>query len=116
MIQDAVIALVPALQAATHVLARGAGVEPHERVREIIVLEVVLRRKVIGFGLALLAHARGEFVALVQVMGNRAQVVEKLTEQVPPAVLLHHAGGPGTDRPRFRWLRAAATFFPWNSM
>ena len=87
VVEDAVVALVPALQAAAHVVARGAGVEAHEGVGKIVVLEVVLRREIVGLGLALLADARGELVVLVHVVRNRAEIVEELAEQVPAAVL-----------------------------
>src|ERR1019366_5734630 len=46
----------------------------------------------VGFGLALLSHAGGELVGLMQVVRNRTEVVEELAEQVPAAVLAHHTG------------------------
>ena len=68
------------------------GIQAHERVREIVVLEVVLRREVVSLRLALLPDARGELVVLVQVVRNRTQVVEELAEEVPAAVPLHDVG------------------------
>ena len=91
-IQNAVVAFVPAFEAAAHVVARGAGFEAHEGVGEMVVGEVVLRREVVGLGLALLSDAGGELVGLMQVMGNGTEVVEELAEQVPAAVLAHDLG------------------------
>ena len=54
-IEDAVVALVPVLEAFAHLRLGRAGLEAHECVREIIPDVVVLRRKVIGLGLAFLA-------------------------------------------------------------
>ena len=67
-VQNAVVAFVPALQAAAHIVARGAGFQAHERVGKIVVGEIVLRREVVGLGLALLSDAGGEFVGLVQMV------------------------------------------------
>ncbi len=92
MIEDAVIAFVPALQAAAHVVARSAGLEAHEGVGEIVVLEIVLGREVVGLGLALLSDARGELIGLVEMVGNGAEVVEEFAEQVPAAVAAHDVG------------------------
>ena len=92
VIQNAVVALIPALQAAPQSSLRRARLQPHERVREIVVLEVVLRREIVRFRLALLPHARGEFIVLVQVMRDRPQVVEELAQQVPAAISLHTSG------------------------
>ena len=64
------------------------GLEAHERVREVVVDLVVLRRKVVGLGLAAAADPLGVLVALVHVMRNRPQVVEELAEQVPAALAL----------------------------
>ena len=116
MIQDAVVALVPALQAAAHIVARGAGFEAHERVGKIVVLEVVLRREVVGFGLALLADAGGELVGLVHVMRDGAEVVEELAEDVPAAVPAHDFGAEEAVAVASRWLLSAGRFLPWNSM
>ena len=90
MIQDAVVALVPAFQAAAHVVRRGARLQAHEGVREIVVLEIVLRREVVGLRLALLADLLRMLVHLVHVVRNRPQVVEELAEHVPAAVPRHH--------------------------
>ena len=73
-----------------HILFRSAGFETHERVRKIVIDLVVLRRKVVSLGLALLPDLRRELIALMQVMRNRAHVVEKLAEEIPSAFALHH--------------------------
>ena len=88
--EDAVVALVPVLEAAPDVGLGRARLEPHERVRKVIVGLVVLRREVVRLGLALAAEELRLRVALVHVMGNRPHVVEKLAEQVPALLPLHH--------------------------
>ena len=55
-IENAVVALIPVLQAAADVVLRGARFEPHERVTEIIVDVIVLGREIIAFRLAFLAR------------------------------------------------------------
>src|SRR5262245_57712678 len=92
VIEDAVVALAPVLEAAAYVRCRGAGLEAHERVRKIVLELVVLGRKVIGLGLALTAHQRRMRIALVHVMRDRAHVVEELAEDVPAVFLRHHLG------------------------
>ena len=68
---------------------RGARLEAHERVGEVVEGLVVLRREVVGLGLALAAEQLRLLVALVHVMRNRAEVVEELAEQVPALLALH---------------------------
>jgi hypothetical protein len=51
----------------------------------VVVGEIVLGWEVIGFGLALLSDAGGELVGLMEVMGNRPEVIEELTEEIPTA-------------------------------
>ena len=92
MVQDAVVALVPALQASPHIVRRGARLQAHERVWKIVVLEVVLRREIVGFRLALLPDLPGMLFHLVHVVRNRSQVIEELAEHVPAAVPRHHFG------------------------
>ena len=65
---------------------------PGDFIVDVVVGEVVLRREVVGLGLALLSDAGGELVGLVQVVRNRTEVVEELAEQVPAAVLAHDVG------------------------
>ena len=89
-IQNAVITLVPVCETPPHVVFGGARLESHEGVGKVIVDLVVLRRKVIRFGLALLPDQRREVVALVHVMRNRAEIVEELAQQIPAAFALHH--------------------------
>ena len=63
------------------------GSRPMKVYGKIVVLEVVLRREIVGFRLALLADLLGVLVHLVHVMRNGPQVVEELAEHVPSAVL-----------------------------
>src|ERR1051326_213459 len=92
MVQNAVVAFIPALQAAAHIVARGAGFKAHERVGKIVFLEVVLRREVVGLRFRVAIDAAGIGFALMHVMRYGPKVVEELTEQVPAAALLHHVG------------------------
>ena len=57
---------------------------------EVVFLVVELRRKVVGFGLAELAHAGGGLIVLVHVVRDRPQVVKELAQHVPAAALAHH--------------------------
>src|ERR1039458_8049256 len=72
------------------VLPKAARLQSHERIREIIVLEIVLRREIVGFRLALLPDLLGMLGQLVHVVRNRSQVIEELAEHVPAAVASHH--------------------------
>ena len=87
--RDAVVAAAPALEARAHLRLRRARREPHERVREIVVSLVVLRRKVVGLRLAAPADQLRLCLALVHVVRDRAHVVEELAEQVPALLALH---------------------------
>jgi hypothetical protein len=87
--QDSIVALVPVLEAAPDVGLRGARLEAHERVGEGVLDLIVLRGKVIRLGLAFLPDLTRERVVLVQVVRNRAHVVEELTEQIPSALTVH---------------------------
>ena len=87
--QDAVVALAPVFEAASHVGFRRARLEPHERERKRVFNLIVLRREVIRLGLAFLPDELRERIALVQMMRNRSHVVEKLAEQIPSALALH---------------------------
>ena len=69
----------------------------------MIVGEIVLRREVIGFGFALLSDAGGELVGLMEVMGDRPEVVEELAEKVPAAMLAHDLGAEEEIADRVRW-------------
>jgi hypothetical protein len=89
-IEDAVVPLIPAFQAAADVVLGGSGLEAHERVRKVVVLEVILRREVIGFRLAPAADLLRKLVGLVHVVRDGAEVVEELAEEVPAAVFRHH--------------------------
>ena len=76
-IEDAVVALVPVLEAAADLRLGRARLEAHEGVGEIVADVVVLRREVIALGLAFLADEFGLRGRLVHVMRNRPHVVEE---------------------------------------
>ena len=61
-IEDAVVALVPVLEALADLRLGGAGFEAEEGVGEVVADVVVLRREVVALGLALLADERGLLV------------------------------------------------------
>jgi hypothetical protein len=92
MKENSVVAFVPILETAPHVILSGAGFEPHERIGKIVFRQVVLWRKVIGLGLPALANQLGDLIALVHVMRDGAQVVEELAQQIPTALTLYHFG------------------------
>jgi hypothetical protein len=92
MIQNAIVALIPILQTAHDIIFGCARLEPKERVREIVLNDVVLRREVIRFGFASLADSFGKLVALMHVMGDWAEVIEKFAEDIPSALTRHHIG------------------------
>ena len=88
MIEDAVVALVPVLQAAHDVVLRRAGFEAEEGVGEIVADGVELRWKVIRLRFALLPDLGRLRVVLVHVVRDRPQVVEELAVDRPALVLL----------------------------
>src|SRR6185437_11214555 len=90
MIKDAIVALVPALQAAPDIVARRAGLKTHEGIRKIVVLEIVLRREIVSFRFGIAANAPRRFFALVHVMGNRPEIIEEFAQDVPAAALAHY--------------------------
>ena len=92
-VEDAVVALVPAFEAAANVLLRRAGLQAEEGVGEVVADGVELRRKVVGLGLALLADQRGLGVVLVHVVRDRPHVVEELAVHRPAAVLRPRSPG-----------------------
>ncbi len=78
-------------------------------------LKVVLRRKVVGFRLALLPNPSRKLVVLMQVVRNWPQVIEKLAQKVAAAILLHHGRAQKLIAHRIdRFLSSA--FLPLNSM
>ena len=87
-VEDAVVALVPILEALADLGLGGAGFEAEEGVGEIVAHVVVLRREVVGLGFAFLADELGLLGALVHVQGNRPHVVEELRVDRPLAILL----------------------------
>src|SRR5882672_7174054 len=92
VIQDAVVAFVPTLQAVPDIVLAGPWLETHESIRKIVVLEIILRREIVRFGLAALANQFGVLLGLMHVMGDGSEVVEKLAEHVPAATLAHDIG------------------------
>ena len=87
-IEDAVVALVPVLQALADLRLGRAGLEAHERVGEVVADVVVLRREVVALGLAFLADQLRLLGALVHVVRDRAHVVEELRVDRPLLVLV----------------------------
>ncbi len=87
-VENAVVALVPILQAATHVGLGGAGLQAHERVIEMVLGGVQLRREVVALGLALLPRQGGVLRLLVHVVRDGSHVVEKLRKHRPALVFL----------------------------
>ena len=77
-VEDAIVALVPALQTPANLRLGGAGLQPHEGIGETIADGVLLRREIVRLGLALLPDQSGLSGILVHVVRDRAQVVEKL--------------------------------------
>src|SRR5450631_281754 len=88
--QNSVVTLVPFFQAVADIILGGAGLQAHIGVGEVVLYLVVLRRKVIGFGLSLLSNEFGESIALMHVVGDGSHVVKKLAKQIPSAFTLHH--------------------------
>ena len=85
-IEDAVVALVPFGDAITYLRLGRAGLEAHERVREIVADVVVLRREIVGLGFAFLADELRLRGALMHVVRDRTHVIEKLRVDGPLAV------------------------------
>jgi hypothetical protein len=81
---------VPVLQALAQLRLGRARLQAHEGVGEVVVDVVVLRRKVVALGLALLAGQRGMLEALVHVVRDRPHVVEELGVHRPAVVLFEH--------------------------
>ena len=86
-IENAVVALAPIFEALADLGLRRARLQAHERVGEIVVDVVELRREVVALGLAFLADELGVLEALVHVVRDRAHVVEELRVHGPAVVL-----------------------------
>ena len=85
--------LSPLLQSSRHLRSwcfGGARLQAHERVAEVVVDVVVLRREVVAFRLALLPGQLGMLLRLMHVVRNRAHVVEELGVDRPPLVRVPH--------------------------
>ena len=87
-VDDPVVAAVPVLEAAADVVLRGARLQPHEGVGEVVVAVVVLRRKVVALRLAFLADELGVVERLVHVVRDRPHVVEELRVDGPLLVAI----------------------------
>src|SRR5215510_3455205 len=92
MIENAVVAFVPVFQAAHYIAFCCARLESKKRVWEIVLNNVVLRRKVIRFGFAFLADLLGKFLALMHVMRDRSEIIEEFAEDIPSAFARHDIG------------------------
>src|SRR5262245_4957919 len=92
MIQNAIVTPIPILQTAHDIILGCAWLQTKERVRKIVLNDVVLRREVIRFGFASLADFFGKLLALMHVMGDWAEVIEKFAEDIPSALTGHHIG------------------------
>ena len=82
-VEDAIVALVPALQTLADLRFCGAGLQSHESVGETIADVVLLRREIVRLGLALLPDQSGLSGILVHVVRDRAHVVEELRVNRP---------------------------------
>ena len=90
VIQDAVVTLIPALQAAADLRLRGPRLQAEIGMRENVSHRIVLGWEIVGFRLALLAHQFGLVVILVDVMGKGFQVVKELAVDGPAVKFLPH--------------------------
>ena len=90
--QDAIVALVPALQASAQICLRRARLQAHVRVGKIIAQLVVLAWEVVGLGLAFKSDQTGKLLGLMHVVRNGSHVVEKLAQDIPPTFAFHHVG------------------------
>ena len=86
VVEDAVVALVPALQAAADVLLGRAGLQAEEGVGEVVADGVQLRWKIVRLRFTLLTDEGGLRVALVHVMRDRPEVVEELAVDGPALI------------------------------
>ena len=92
VVEDAVVALVPAFQAAADVVLGRAGLQAEEGVGEVIADGVQLGWKIIRLRFTLLADQGRLRVVLVHVVGDRPQIVEELAVDRPALVLVPKRG------------------------
>src|ERR1017187_989743 len=90
MVQNLVIAFVPVGETFTYFLFGCARLKSHERIRKIITLVVHLRRKVVCLRFSLPSDSCRKLIVLVQVVWNRAKVVEELAEDIPSFFPRHY--------------------------
>src|ERR1035441_7482628 len=77
-IQNVVIAAVPAREASTYIRFGRSRLKSEVSVRKVARGGVQLRRKVVALGLALAPHEFRLRLALMEMVGNRAEIVEEL--------------------------------------
>src|SRR5262249_58482024 len=98
MIQNSIVALIPILQTAHDIIFGCAWLQTKERVRKIVLNDVVLRREVIRFGFAFLADGFCKLLALMHVMGGWGEGIEKFAEDISSPLPRHphrtRQGGP----------------------
>jgi hypothetical protein len=90
VIENSVVAFSPPGETLPNVVPRGPWLKAHEGVGEAILFDVVLGGKVVSLRLSLLSDQLGEFVSLVHVMRDRAEIVKELAEKVPAAFALEY--------------------------
>ncbi len=103
MIQDAVVALVPALEAAVDVGLGRPRLQAEEGVREVVAGPVELGREVVALGLPFAAELGGLFLVLVHVVRDRPEVVEKLAVDRPALVGIPEVCRRSSRSRRARW-------------
>ena len=87
-VEDAVVTLIPTLEAAADLRLGGSGLQAKIGMREIVVKGIVLGREVVSLWLPLLAHQFRLGIIVVHMMGNRSQVVEELAINRPAVELI----------------------------
>ena len=87
MEQDPVVALVPVRQALTNLLLRRARLQTHECVRKVVLSGCTAAGSSTPPACPL-AGRLCDRIVLVHVVRNGAQIVEKLAQDVPPALAL----------------------------
>ena len=111
IVEDAVVALVPALQAAADVVLGRARLQAEEGVGEVVADGVELRREIVRLRLTLLTDQRRLLVALVHVVRDRPQVVEELAVDRPALVLVPDRRADQRRAFAARWRRASVNAF-----
>ena len=92
VIQNAVVTSVPVFQTANDIVFGCSRLESKKRVGKVVLNDVVLGRKIIGFRLSFLPDLFSKLLALMHVMRNGSEVIEKLAEDIPSPLTRHHIG------------------------